>query len=167
MASHFKPGFIYLIRNRVNGKGYVGQTVKSVKKRFAEHLRSAANGSEHAVHCAIRKHGAGNFEVETVVACDSSLLNALEEYCVAFYGTRAAIGHGYNMTDGGKATSGWSPSAATREKMSKTQKGRKQSPEHVAKAKAARGPYKHSAEMRLKISEASKGKKKPRKGIAK
>lgn len=162
MASHFKPGFIYLIRNRVNGKGYVGQTVKSVKKRFAEHLRSAAKGSDSAIHCAIRKHGADNFEVETVVACDSSLLNALEEYCVAFYGTRAAIGHGYNMTDGGKATSGWSPSFETREKMSMSQKGRKQSPEHVAKAKAARQPYKHSAEMRLKISEASKGKKKPR-----
>jgi group I intron endonuclease len=158
----FKPGFIYLIRNRVNGKGYVGQTVKSVRKRFAEHLRSAENGSEYAIHCAIRKHGAHNFEVETVVACDSALLNALEEYCVVFYGTFAAIGHGYNMTNGGKATSGWSPSAATREKMSKTQKGRKQAPEHTAKIKAAKRPYEHSPEMRRKISEACKGKKKPR-----
>lgn len=161
MASHFKPGFIYLIRNRVNGKGYVGQTIKSVKKRFAEHLRSAINGSEYAVHCAIRKHGADNFEVETVVACDSSLLNALEEYCVAFYGTRAAIGHGYNMTDGGKATSGWSPSAATREKMSKSLMGRKHSPERIAKAKESRKGQTHSAETRAKISALSKGRKMP------
>ena len=161
MASHFKPGFVYLIRNRVNGKGYVGQTVKSVKKRFAEHLRSAANGSEYAIHCAIRKHGAHNFEVETVVACDSGLLNALEEYCVAFYGTRAAIGHGYNMTDGGKSTSGWSPSAATREKMSKSLTGRKHSPERIAKAKASRAGQTHSAETRAKISASSKGRKMP------
>lgn len=162
MALHFKPGFIYLIRNRINGKGYIGQTIKSVRKRFAEHLRSAANGSNYAIHSAIRKHGADNFEVETLVTCDSALLNALEEYCVVFYGTRVAIGHGYNMTDGGKATSGWSPSAQTREKMSKSLKGRKQSPEHMANIKAARKPYKHSAEMRLKISKACKGKKKPR-----
>jgi hypothetical protein len=43
MPLRFKLGFIYLIRNRVNGKGYVGQTVKSVRKRFFEHLRSAEN----------------------------------------------------------------------------------------------------------------------------
>ena len=145
--SLFKPGFVYLIRNRVNGKGYVGQTVKSVKKRFAEHLWSAANGSEYAIHCAIRKHGTENFEVETVVACESSLLNALEEYCIAFYGTRAAIGHGYNMTDGGKSTSGWSPSAETRDKMSKAQKGRP--------------GRKHSEETKAKISASGKGIKKP------
>lgn len=164
MALRSKVGFIYLIRNRVNGKGYVGQTVKSVRKRFLEHLRAAANGSDFAIHSAIRKHGEQSFIVEEIVACDASLLNALEEYCVMFYGTSATFGHGYNLTNGGKATSGWSPSIETRAKMSASQKGRKQSPEHVAKAQAARRPYQHSAEMRLKISEACKGKKKPRRG---
>lgn len=162
MELHSKVGFIYLIRNRINGKGYIGQTVKSVRKRFMEHLRAAANGSDFAIHSAIRKHGAQHFTVEEIVACDYVLLNSLEEFCVTFYGTSASIGHGYNLTSGGKATSGWSPSDETRAKMSASQKGRKQSPEHVAKAQAARRPYSHSAEMRLKISEACKGKKKPR-----
>lgn len=164
MAFSSKFGFIYLIRNRVNGKSYVGQTVKTIKKRFLEHLWSAKKGSGYAIHAAIRKHGDENFTIEMLAACDASQLNALEEYYIRTYGSSVNWGHGYNMTEGGGATSGWVPSEETRAKMSKAQKGRKQSAEHKEKVKATKAlhPYKHSEEARAKISRATKGKAKPR-----
>ena len=33
-------GYIYIITNNVNDKVYVGQTYRSIKERFSEHLRS-------------------------------------------------------------------------------------------------------------------------------
>ena len=34
-------GYIYLIRNTINGKGYVGQTVVSIEQRFSEHVAAS------------------------------------------------------------------------------------------------------------------------------
>jgi len=162
----FKVGHIYLIRNLINGKGYIGQTVKKLTVRHAEHLRNAKNGSGYAIHCAIRKYGEKSFSITTVATCVSPLLNDLEEYFIKFYGTFAETGHGYNMTQGGKATSGWHPSEETRKKISASNKGRKNSPEAITKAKATKAskpPFVYSEELREKMSAASKGKKKPRK----
>ena len=37
MSREPKSGSIYVLRNRVNGKCYVGQTIKAVARRIAEH----------------------------------------------------------------------------------------------------------------------------------
>jgi hypothetical protein len=59
------PGHIYLIINRVNRKGYVGQTVRSIHKRFVQHKIDARNGSDLALHCALRNAN-GTFAKEPI-----------------------------------------------------------------------------------------------------
>lgn len=39
--SRFKTGNIYLIRNKINGKRYVGQTLKSIEARLQDHFCTA------------------------------------------------------------------------------------------------------------------------------
>ena len=34
-------GFIYLIQNKINGKGYVGQTTWPIEKRWRQHIVDA------------------------------------------------------------------------------------------------------------------------------
>ena len=37
-------GCIYLIQNRLNGKSYIGKTIRDVNQRWAEHAYSALEG---------------------------------------------------------------------------------------------------------------------------
>jgi len=53
---------IYLIRNKINGKEYVGQTVQSLERRWQIHLC----GKQQAIDLAIKKYGAENFELSTL-----------------------------------------------------------------------------------------------------
>ena len=47
-------GFIYIIRNTVNSKVYIGQTRVSVDIRWKEHLRHARYGNQ-VINRAMRK----------------------------------------------------------------------------------------------------------------
>jgi len=138
-------GYIYLIRNLVNGKGYVGQTIKKVKYRFRAHIWDAQCGSNLVLHRAIRKYGESNFSIQEVCYADVLLLDDLEKHYIKFFGTFIRE-HGYNMTEGGDGGSG-PRSQETRAKISAYQKGRKKAP--------------LTAEHKAAISKATKGKKKP------
>ena len=47
-------GIIYLIRNLVNGKGYVGQTILTSRKRWSLHKSGARRGEGFPIYRAIR-----------------------------------------------------------------------------------------------------------------
>ena len=47
-------GFIYIIRNTINNKVYIGQTKVSVDIRWKEHLRHSSYGNQ-LINRAIRK----------------------------------------------------------------------------------------------------------------
>lgn len=55
-------GFIYIIRNTVNSKVYIGQTKTSVEQRWQEHLRHAKYGTQ-IINRAMRKHGVEKFTI--------------------------------------------------------------------------------------------------------
>lgn len=116
-------GHIYLIRNLVNGKGYVGQTIQTVPKRWIAHKSCATHDRGNAVHAAMRKYGTENFTCNEVVSCDSLLLNDLERHYIKFYGTFAPTGHGYNLTEGGETPpdcTGTKRSEETKKRMSES-----------------------------------------------
>ena len=56
---------IYKITNKLNGKGYVGQTTLTTKKRFLQHLREAKKEKPKTlISRAIKKYGEENFCIE-------------------------------------------------------------------------------------------------------
>lgn len=95
-------GFIYLIRNSSNGKGYVGQTTQTVQTRFNNHKAASALGSESALHNAMRKYGIQNFSIDQVATGESGkALDELERHYIKLLETHAVRGHGYNLRSGG------------------------------------------------------------------
>jgi group I intron endonuclease len=153
-------GKIYLIRNKINGKGYVGQTTHLITKRWSQHKYQARNGKDALLGKAIRKYGIENFTIQEVVKCDVLLLNDLEIHYIKFYGTYAPTGHGYNLTEG--STDGWHPSKEVIAKQSAAHKGNKgrklpaRSKEHTSKIAAALKGSSHSKEHNARISAAQK-----------
>lgn len=93
-------GYIYKITNNINGKIYIGQTIGTIEKRFAEHKNAAKNGCRYALHRAIRKYGIENFSIEEIEQCPIEELDNKEQYWISFYDSYS---HGYNMTIGGSA----------------------------------------------------------------
>ena len=55
-----EKGYIYKIICLPTGKLYIGQTLRTIEKRWKRHIRDAKKGSEHKFHRAIRKYGAEN-----------------------------------------------------------------------------------------------------------
>lgn len=129
-------GIIYCITNAVNEKKYVGQTIHTLKWRWRWHLQSARDGSQGALHCAIRLHGAEAFRIEQIAfASTLEELNKKEVLYIALMKTLAP--DGYNLTTGGES---FRISEETRKKQSSVAIGRKM-PEKI----------------RRKISEANRG----------
>lgn len=95
-----KYGRIYIIRNTVNDKVYVGQTHVSIKLRFQNHLSAARHGKDYVIGKAIRKYGEDKFYVELLEECLVEELNEREQYWISFF--KATDNRfGYNMSVGG------------------------------------------------------------------
>ena len=154
-------GSIYLIRNTVNGKCYVGQTVCDIGKRIHQHLESGNRGSK-LVYQASQKYGIEAFTVE--ILHDGILdfmLDELEIQEIKRHNTLSP--NGYNLETGGHANKSLSPE--TRRKISVARIGKKHTLEarqKIGKANIGRTPSKAT---RLKMSASligntrNKGKK--------
>lgn len=155
---------VYLIYNRVNGKCYVGQTVKTLEERWYNHCKSARRKSRLPIHAAIRKYGPEAFMVGWLShARDRVELNALERHFIARYNSE--VPNGYNRTEGGDGFNG-QHTAESRAKMRQAHLGIK--PTAATRLKRgdtlmktwAKGQFKRkkrvtlSADHRQRISEA-------------
>lgn len=96
-------GKIYKITNKLNGKIYIGQTVKSLEKRFQKHCwETTENDKYHlnmAIKKAIRKYGKENFTIELIEEVETDKLDEREVYWISFYDS---YNKGYNCTLGGQ-----------------------------------------------------------------
>lgn len=96
-------GKIYKITNKVNGKIYVGQTIKSLKERFQKHCWGTTNNDKYhlnmAIKKAIRKYGKENFTIELIEEVETNKLDEREVYWISFYDS---YNKGYNCTLGGQ-----------------------------------------------------------------
>lgn len=136
-------GIIYIHRNKINGKCYVGQTVREPEMRWMNgqaYLYQKKDGTykQPKFANAIIKYGWDNFEhlILYDIYSNQDELDAAEIATIAKYDS---FNNGYNCTSGGHGGSKFSEE--TKKKMSKAKKGKKPS-------KAAR----------KKMSEARKGK---------
>lgn len=96
-------GYIYKITNTVNGQMYIGQTVKTVEKRFTQHKNNSNKPyfSQLVLYKAFNKYGIENFKCEIVEEVPNELLDEKEKYWIEYYDTYF---NGYNSTLGGRAT---------------------------------------------------------------
>ena len=88
---------IYKIENKINGKIYIGKTIKQLSRRIASHI----DGHYH-IGRALRKYGLQNFDISVIDFVDFGdpvLLSELEMYYIRFYNSKSP--NGYNHTDGG------------------------------------------------------------------
>lgn len=154
---------IYKITNKVNGKIYIGQTIRPLLVRWKHHC-NPANKNCVAMHRAIQKYGKENFTVEQIdVACDRDELDKKEIYWIEFYDSMNPD-KGYNLIKGGEhreiseetkrrlssVAKGRKMSSTTKLKMSTAHKGQKLSEESIAKCvatKRANGTYEKIAKI--------------------
>jgi group I intron endonuclease len=107
-------GRIYLIKNHITGKVYVGQTRYTIQHRFTQHIELA--GKDNSVlHKSIKKHGVENFSIELLEEVENAKLNEREVYWIAKY--NSVIPNGYNMTAGGGGISGYKHTEITKKTL--------------------------------------------------
>ena len=180
-ASELAFGTIYKITCLITGKPYVGKTKRNLKRRIIEHKRDSSRGRP-GIDAAIAKYGWENFTVEVLEICPVNRLNEREIFFIAELDCKTP--NGYNLTDGGKTTSGYSHTKETRDKISAKLKGRPSpnkgkplSEEHKAKLSANHADFReenhpffgkhHSPETCAILSVLNTGKKHTPEEIAK
>lgn len=99
--------YIYQIKNKINGKLYIGQTV-NFQARKLRHLSSLRNEKHDNPHLqkAFLKYGEEAFEFSIIheEECNQDRLNELEEYYISKYETYL---NGYNCNRGGQQHNGF------------------------------------------------------------
>lgn len=112
-------GRIYKITNQVNGKFYVGKTMKSLSTRFYNHSYASKTGSTTYFHKAIQKYGEDSFIIEELDRCDSDILGEKEIEWIS------KLKPEYNQTLGGDGgILGYSHTEETKELLSSKRKGK-------------------------------------------
>lgn len=91
--------YVYVIRNLLDRKVYVGQT-KNPGVRKANHFYAARLGIMKPLYEAIRAQGRENFVFEVIEECADEVINEREEHWVAHYDSFNPA-KGYNLTSGG------------------------------------------------------------------
>lgn len=161
---------IYIIKNTVNGKFYIGQA-SYLTKRFSAHrifLHDNNHPNKH-LQAAWDKYGKDAFEFRILIYCDVGELDEMEQYLLDKYvGTKTC----YNIAkDASAPTRGLSFSSETRAKMAMASKGKthtletrakmsvaakSRSPEHQAKINASQRKRTASPETRAKLSKVGR-----------
>lgn len=96
-AQHTKKD-IYIIKNRINSKVYVGQSINAAE-RFIKHCKPSAAKDNSLIDKAIQKYGANNFWYE-IIEEQIENYNERERYWISFYGSQ--VPNGYNIMPGGE-----------------------------------------------------------------
>jgi len=159
-------------------KSYIGITTTTASKRWTRHCRDAKKGADYALSRAILKYGKSCAVVRTLVVVDDRIyLRDLEKRAIAAFKTK--VPDGYNMTDGGDGTSGFTYpnntfSESHKDKLRLAWKSREnkypnlgvtmsdESRKKMSEARRGKPTGRHvthTAETKAKISAAGKGRK--------
>jgi group I intron endonuclease len=165
---------IYQIRNKVNGKSYVGSSV-NIAARWRQHRSDLKKGIHHsaALQRAWAKYDPSSFEwlILEVVEVASEIFARETHYVAQFNSANGK--DGYNTLVIGGSAAGYQHSEESRRRMSAAQKaipyerrleycisfaGRKHTEETKAKMRASNRHTKPTEDQKRKISETHKGK---------
>jgi group I intron endonuclease len=109
-------GLVYLIRNKLNGKVYVGLSETTLHKRWLAHKADARAGDRRPLYSAIRKYGVTGFDV--IELGRASCRKELKEMEIRSIWSHSATesGVGYNLTLGGDGVNGYTHTEETKER---------------------------------------------------
>ena len=103
---HKKIVGIYYFKNKINEKGYVGQS-RNITRRKCAHKYSINNPKQYFSH-ALKKYGWENFEFKIIcklpLDTDQETIDEKEIHFIKEYNTFGP--NGYNLTSGGKGNAG-------------------------------------------------------------
>lgn len=161
-----KYGIIYKITNKINGKVYIGQTIRKYGFRQRYSYDLAKNTKNLHLKSSIEKYGIENFNIdeEFDIAYSKEELDNKEKYWISYYKSNNTD-FGYNLQDGG---SNGKPTQEVRERMSKNNPKYLLGKHHTEETKKKIGarlkgrklaPLKE--ETKLKISKTLTGRKLP------
>jgi group I intron endonuclease len=144
---------IYTIKNTLNGRQLIGQTMSAIKKRWNLHKYYARRGKHQNPHFqrAWNKYGEDVFVCESIdSAVTLDQLNELEEHYIA------VTPNTYNILAGGRNKK---HTPETKLKMSLTRKGKKRSPETCRRISEGRLGMKFSKEHCRNMGKTKIGNK--------
>lgn len=97
-------GIIYKITNKQNQKIYIGQTRRTLQRRWLRHLAdSRLQPPPMLISRAIAKYGESEFTIETLAVVPDSELDAAEQNAIACaHSNETSVG--YNISPGGKCS---------------------------------------------------------------
>lgn len=150
-------GVIYLVRNLINGKAYIGETT-DFNSRVEKYKTLQCKG-QRKLYNALKKYGVNNFSYDIIdkATCKEDL-DCLEDFHIERFRSRENE-YGYNIKSGG---SHGKHSQETKKKISEARIGIRFSEDHkksLSKAQKKRfleNPT--SEEIKKKISKAMEGK---------
>ena len=113
---------IYKITNNINGKVYIGKSVELDKREYVHFSRLKNNNhiNKH-LQSSYNKYGESAFTYSVLLYCEEKDLNMFEIRAIKTFNA-ADNRYGYNKTLGGE---GQRPNEETRQKISESQKGEK------------------------------------------
>jgi group I intron endonuclease len=138
---------IYLLRNTVNGKIYVGKSL-NLRKRISQYRCVNEDTEARPIVNAIRKYGWGKFEVEILEIVDDDSILERESFWIKAYNSTDKS-KGYNILEFHTDWTGRRHSDESKQKM------RKNHP-NFSKENHPRWGTKHSEESKKKMSEKKK-----------
>jgi group I intron endonuclease len=147
---------IYGIKNSENGKWYIGQSVRMMRRKTAHFvdLRCGRHGNEY-LQRAFLKYGEQCFEFHIIEeGIPESVLDVRERAWIEYYKSNDRD-HGYNLDSGGQG-SGRHHSEETKAKISCANSGRKWTKEQRERFSRVCIGRKPSEDTRRKLSESHK-----------
>jgi len=143
--------YVYIYRDPTNGQPfYVG---KGKGPRFSRHLKRQ---DKHPLTQKIEKLRSLSEEpkIEVIEKPSEGFALRAEEFLIVYFGRKdLGLGTLLNLTNGGEGSSGIRMSQATKDKLSLAFKGKKQSPETIAKRMAGKKPLTDEAKERIAQSK--------------
>jgi len=164
---------IYQIRNIVNGKCYIGQSIE-LRKRKSNHfsnLKKNNGGENRYLQNSFDKHGQENFVFEILLYCEPFELTRYEQFFVDKYKKLGKLYNFRECVDSNKGLKYSSPSLETRKRMSKNHADVSGKNNPMFRKRGKDNPNfgkHHTKETKEKISKANKNpSKKTREKISK
>lgn len=103
---------IYMIKNKINGNCYVGQSV-DIYKRWMDHKTPSKRSKGLVLGRALSRYGCDNFEFIVLEKCDAKALNEREIHYIS------SLKPAYNMNEGGSGNSGHRLTSQQKKRLSR------------------------------------------------